>query len=213
MDVGKRVTGLVLAGGKSRRFGSDKATAPFLGTTLLERAVAALEPLVSEVIIVGRTEIPASLASSRCVPDDCPGHGPLGGLYTGLLAMHGDMGITVACDMPLINTALFAHMLAAMETHDVVIPLLDTPEQLHAIYRRTCITPIRRRLEAGQLRMTSFFPDVAVRWVKRSEMEEIEAGATSCINVNTRAEADMVLTLLAARRCETPGLPPLDPAR
>lgn len=69
------ILGAVLAGGRSSRFGSDKALAELHGRTLLARAVDQLQPHCDAVVIVGRSEGPA-----RCVPDwPAPGAGPLGG--------------------------------------------------------------------------------------------------------------------------------------
>ncbi len=74
------VLGVVLAGGQSTRFGSDKALASLHGQTLLERAVAALAQWCGKVVIAGRTDGPA-----HCIPDwPRPGMGPLGGIAAGL---------------------------------------------------------------------------------------------------------------------------------
>lgn len=74
------VLGVVLAGGQSRRFGSDKALAEFDGQTLLARAVAALSQWCELVVVAGRDEAPARTIADRPGPD----MGPLGGLAGGL---------------------------------------------------------------------------------------------------------------------------------
>lgn len=74
------ILGCVLAGGQSRRFGSDKALAELGGQTLIARAVAALAPWCDRVVVAGRTEAPAP-----CLPDwPRPGMGPLGGVAAAL---------------------------------------------------------------------------------------------------------------------------------
>ncbi|WFL77319.1 molybdenum cofactor guanylyltransferase [Altererythrobacter arenosus] len=74
------VLGLVLAGGQSTRFGSDKAVAQLDGQTLLERAISHLAGLCDEVVVVGRNVAPVEVLR------DWPraGMGPLGGIAAGL---------------------------------------------------------------------------------------------------------------------------------
>jgi molybdopterin-guanine dinucleotide biosynthesis protein A len=85
--IAARVMGVVLAGGTSRRFGSDKALAEIGGRSLIARAVANLERQCDAVIVAGRAEAPVAV-----VPDHpAPGLGPLGGLCGALhhAAGHG----------------------------------------------------------------------------------------------------------------------------
>lgn len=74
------ILGAVLAGGKSSRFGSDKALAELGGRSLLARAVDALATCCDQVIVVGRDGAPA-----LTIPDwPCAGMGPLGGIAAAL---------------------------------------------------------------------------------------------------------------------------------
>ena len=74
------ILGVVLAGGKSTRFGSDKALALLNGQTLLARAIEALGCFTDDVVVVGRAE-----AAVKCIPDwPIPGLGPLGGIAAAL---------------------------------------------------------------------------------------------------------------------------------
>jgi len=85
------ILGVVLAGGLSTRFGSDKALAALDGQTLLARAVEALSALCGKVVIAGRSEGPPG-SSAECIPDwPRPHMGPLGGIAAGLIHA-GDHG-------------------------------------------------------------------------------------------------------------------------
>ncbi|MFC3097014.1 molybdenum cofactor guanylyltransferase [Alteraurantiacibacter palmitatis] len=78
------VMGLVLAGGQSTRFGSDKALAVLGGDTLLARAVATLSAWCETVVIAGRDDA-AAQGLGHCIPDwPRPGLGPLAGIAAGL---------------------------------------------------------------------------------------------------------------------------------
>ncbi|WP_370173173.1 molybdenum cofactor guanylyltransferase [Sphingobium abikonense] len=95
------VLGAVLAGGRSSRFGSDKALAMLNGCTLLDHAIAALSPHVSQVVVCGR----AGGLADRPRPD----LGPLGGLNAALhhAIDHGIAGVlTTGCDMPVYPAQL-----------------------------------------------------------------------------------------------------------
>lgn len=104
-----RLLGAVLAGGQSRRFGSDKALAPLGGKPLIEHVIAALAKQTDAVIVCGREW-------EDWVPDrPGPELGPLGGINAALhcAAARGfDAVLTVPCDAPLLPPDL-AERLAA----------------------------------------------------------------------------------------------------
>lgn len=101
-----RFLGAVLAGGRSTRFGSDKAEAVLEGRRLLDHAVRALGQHVEEVVICGRR-----VEGIVCLPDrPAPDLGPLGGINAALhyASQHGFSAVvTTGCDMPSFPTALF----------------------------------------------------------------------------------------------------------
>ena len=95
-----RLLGAVLAGGRSSRFGSDKALALLAGRPLLDHAVASISPHVETVVICGRTVEGAVGLADRPAPD----MGPLGGLNAALHhaeQMGFDAVLTTGCDMPV----------------------------------------------------------------------------------------------------------------
>jgi molybdopterin-guanine dinucleotide biosynthesis protein A len=108
-----RILGAVLAGGRSRRFGSDKALALFDGTALIDHALAALAAQCDEVVVCGRPG-PGSI-TDRPTAD----LGPLGGLNGALhqaAAHRFDAVVSVPCDMPILPTDLVARLQAAGST-------------------------------------------------------------------------------------------------
>ena len=108
-----RILGAVLAGGRSRRFGSDKAVALLDGTTLLDHAIAALAAQCDAVVVCGRRG-PGSI-EDRPTPD----LGPLGGLNGALhhAAANGfDAVVSVPCDMPILPPDLVGRLRATGPT-------------------------------------------------------------------------------------------------
>ncbi len=106
-----RLLGAVLAGGQSRRFGSDKALAELDHRPLIAHAAAALEPFVAKVVICGRAFGDYVALADR----PAPGLGPLGGLAAALrhAADHGfDAVLSLGCDIPLLPADLVAALRA-----------------------------------------------------------------------------------------------------
>ncbi len=208
------ITGIILAGGQSRRMGQDKALMQLGGRTLIGRVIDALSPACARLVLVTNTPEAYQSYGLAMVPDAIAGAGSLGGLYSGLVATATDLAIAVACDMPFLNTALLAHMASLAADFDVVIPDLgvdDLPapqgakakqrdlHPLHAVYRRTCIGPIEAQVRSGDLRLIGYFDQVGVRAMRRSEIVPLDPDQRSFMNVNTPEEWAQAEVLLGGR--------------
>lgn len=200
-DTGRGVTGIILAGGLSRRLGRDKAVEPINEQPLIGRVMDALYRIADELVVVVNTpqrgrELP--LPDSAVVAVDIhPNAGSLGGIFTGLSAASNQWGIVAACDMPFLNLDLLSYLLSFRESHDAVVPVLDhRPEPTHAAYSKVCLSAIETRLEAGDLKIARFFDDVRVKYVSQRQVEEIDPGRLSFFNVNT--EEDLTRACLLA---------------
>lgn len=200
-DTGRGVTGIILAGGLSRRLGRDKAVEPINGQPLIGRVMDALSRITDELVVVVNTpqrgqELPLPDSAVAAV-DIHPNAGSLGGIFTGLSAASNQWGIVAACDMPFLNLDLLSHLLSFRESHDAVVPVLDhRPEPTHAAYSKVCRPAIEARLEAGDLKIARFFDDVHVKYVSQRQVEEIDPGRLSFFNVNT--EEDLTRACLLA---------------
>lgn len=115
------ILGAVLAGGQSRRFGSDKALASLDGTALLDHALVSLAPYVAGLVVVGRDAAPVPVVPDR----PSPGLGPLGGIAGALAhaAAHGfDAVLTTACDTPILPNSLVTALRASGAAHAAGAP-------------------------------------------------------------------------------------------
>lgn len=197
------LTTVILAGGKSRRLGTNKALVEVGGKAILRRVAERVIPLSEEVVLVVNTEEERSLYSDfgpwRIVVDTVPDGGSLAGIYTGIQAVRTDRSLVVGCDMPFLNRDLLAYMAEDSERYDVVIPRYDllSPRQdnvlepLHAIYASACLAPMRALLLARDLAIIKFLPDVKVRYVEKDEVERFDPRLLSFFNVNTREDLAM----------------------
>jgi molybdopterin-guanine dinucleotide biosynthesis protein A len=182
-----RVSGVILAGGKSRRMGgSPKALLPFGGRSLIEHITETLRSVLPDCLVVTNTpELYASLGLPM-VGDVFPEGGSLGGIYSGLRAASGDAAFCVACDMPFLSAPLVAYLAGRANEADVVIPdAAGELQTLHAVYGRACLRPMERRLRAGQLKVVGFFDDVRVLRVPADAVERVIDPAIAFMNLNT----------------------------
>jgi molybdopterin-guanine dinucleotide biosynthesis protein A len=194
------VSGIILAGGQSRRLGIDKAFLPILGQPLVARTVQKLAALSDDVIVV--TNQPALYTAlrlpARLVRDELPGQGALMGIYSGMKAAHHPQALVVACDMPFLSLPLLRHMTTLAAEYDVVIPELDGMfEPLHAVYGRACLQPMARLLAAGEHQIIAFFPEVRVRVIDQREIDAFDPDRLSLLNVNTREDWERAQIILA----------------
>ena len=146
MGTSVQASGVIMAGGVSRRLGRDKALEVVGGKTLIGRVVDTLTPLTTEVVaVVNRPEQAAAMplpGHVRVVTDRYPGGGSLGGIFTGLCASAAPWSLVVACDMPFLNAGLLRYLLELTADVDAVVPRLGgRPEPLHALYSKACIAP------------------------------------------------------------------------
>lgn len=197
------VTGIVLAGGRSTRFGDateNKAVATFEEQTLLSRVVDAVaaatdRPPVVAVRTPDQRERYASVLSDRKVTftlDDPAFDGPLAGMFGGTTAVDSSWVFCCGCDMPLLSPEGIRWLLEHRQDRSTSLAALTlqhpdgTLESLHTVYRRSAVESARDRLSrsAGpRALLTTLDP---VRTVSVSAAPSEIPLRESLTNVNTR---------------------------
>jgi molybdopterin-guanine dinucleotide biosynthesis protein A len=188
------MTSIILAGGRSSRFGCSKAFEPVGGKSLIQWVIDRLTLLSKEILIVtaesGNFAYSPSPMTKRVV-DIYPGKGPLGGIYSGLVTSSCSRAIVVACDMPFLSVALLDYMAQFSPASDVVVPRIkELVEPLCAIYSKNCLVPIQRLLERDELGIRELFKTVRVRYVEQEDIDQFDPEHLSFFNVNTKADLD-----------------------
>jgi molybdopterin-guanine dinucleotide biosynthesis protein A len=183
------ITGAILAGGKSSRMGQNKALMSLGGHRLIDRVAHVLADIFAELLLVTNTpEIYADLGVPM-VNDVFPEKGSLGGIYSAVYHAPTLYCFVVACDMPFLQAAVVRYLVDHIADHDVVIPDVHGEMQpLHAVYSKTCLAPIRQRLDANRLKIIGFLPDVRVRIVTTGEVLRLDPELHTFQNLNTPAE-------------------------
>lgn len=200
--VGVQVSGVVLAGGRSRRLGVDKALLRLGGRSLIERVVDSLRELSDDILVV--TNAPERfvdvLDNVRYVPDALPYSAALVGVYSGLRAARHDYALVVACDMPFLNVGLLRYLVSRAVDCDVVIPRHPQGlETLHAVYSKACLTPMERQLQADELVIVDFFRQVRVCYVEQAQLAAFDPEGRSFVNINTPADLELALRIEEAQ--------------
>ena len=194
-----RASAIVVAGGKSSRLGQDKRLLRlFSSRTLLEETVLRLSTLTDDVVVVVSSQsVDLEGLSAKIVQDPVPGAGPLNALYAGLMAAEHEYAIAVACDMPFLSTTLLRGLLDLPRDYDALVPRRSdgTLETLHAVYRKTCLEAIRRRLDAGRFKLAALLDDLTVRFVDEPWLRQYDPQARSFLNVNTPEDLENVKDL------------------
>lgn len=183
------VTGVILAGGKSSRMGSNKALLPYRGGRFIEAIYRQLSPLFEEVLVVTNSPEQYAFLGCRMVSDLYHDMGALAGLHAGLAHSRTPHIFAVACDMPYLSDAVIRTLVARRHQSDVIIPDGEKGlEPLHAVYCRSCLPAMEAALQTGKRRLISFFPEVQVTTVPGDTIRFVDPHLDSFRNINTPAD-------------------------
>ena len=193
---GTRPGAIILAGGQSRRMGTDNA---FLrlepgGPRLLEMVLAAVKPLVGEIVISTNRPGAYDWTGLPLVADNFQDCGPLAGLEAGLAASRAGKSLVVACDMPWLEKALLGFLLEQACGYQAVVPLnpAGRAEPLCAVYSKECLPVIRRHLAEGSFKMAGWLGDVKTLFVPAQKLAEFDPELHSFRNLNRPSDLPLM---------------------
>lgn len=202
------VPGAILAGGRSRRYGSTKALADVGGERIIDRVIRTMQTLVSPLVLITNSPEVREAVGLPARPDIVQGGGALAGLHSALTWAAEDRlrgVLAVACDMPFLSRPLLERLLeesVGANTEDapidVVIPESGGPrevEPLCAWYAVRCLPAIEQALSRGDRSMVSFHDDVHVQRIPLAEVRAYGDPEVMFLNVNTpedRERADRI---------------------
>lgn len=181
------IAGFILAGGKSRRMGRDKALLPWLGSPMVLHLARLIQPLVSSVTIVGRPECFRPLGL-RAIADRRPEAGPLAGIVSALAFTRSRWNLILACDLPCLPENWIRWLLArALDSHaQLIVPqTAQGMEPLAALYRRDCAAPLTAALAHGVRRISDAWGSLRVQTVVEQDWSAIVASSDFWRNLNT----------------------------
>jgi len=178
-----QLQGFILAGGQSRRMGTDKSRLKIENETFTERIYKTLLELTDTITVV------------RAEQDIYPNWGALGGLHTALSVCESEWALVVACDLPFVTAELFKHLASLRTDHDAVVPLQSDgrPQPLAAFYRtQPCRARATELIETGHRRPLDLLELVNTRWVPFTELTNLDQAEKFFVNINTPDDYDAV---------------------
>ena len=187
-------SGIVLAGGESRRMGRPKALLPFAGEILIVRVLKRLSVVTDEQVVVAAPGQDLPDLPARLVRDPEPHRGPVAGLAVGLAAARAPRAFVTSCDSPFLSLDLVRWMLAESAGWDVVVPEWEGRlNPLHAVYATALAGTYRRLLDAGRSRPVDAYPEARVRVVREEEIRRLDPLGRSLTNMNSPEEYERAL--------------------
>ena len=207
----EKIFGVMLAGGKSRRFGRSKVLAPLSGAPMASWGVCALQAAGLPIGVISDEEGVEAALGLPARPDLEAGLGPIGGLWTALqwAGERGDHGVLLlGCDMPLVNEALVRTILDWDGAAPAVVPVGPKgPEPLCALYRSTCALEVERRLHSEDRSLRGLVAAVGAAFIGEDVVARVADPQTTFLNINTEGELDRAEDLLNRRGPRAPASP------
>ena len=183
------VSGLVLAGGASRRMGQDKAHLPWGGVPLVAHVIETLRPVVHEVIVAVKDARDFCGLNANVVEDLVPDAHALGGLYTGLQAASTELCFVCGCDAPFLNPMLIRFLAQQADGWDLVIPRTHVGVQpLHAVYAASALPVIQEQLQRKRWDVRALIGKLRTRIIEPEQWRPLDPGGLSFCNLNTPAD-------------------------
>ncbi len=184
MNSKKTITGIVLAGGKSRRMSTDKALLLFKGKPFLSHVIEALMPMADEILIVSDNKKHGEFNFKR-VSDTMIDAGPLSGLHAGLKHSNTELNIILSCDVPLIQTSVLEIILANNTDENDVIQIEEEGKShpLIALYKKRVTPHLLVALQKGERKLSKALIGLNVKSISisKSHYEALR-------NINTRSD-------------------------
>lgn len=197
------VTGVILAGGKSRRMGQNKALIQLGDDSLIEHVIRRMHLVVDELLLITNTPTEYTHLNVPMHGDIIPDTGALGGIYTGLTHASHDAVICVGCDNPFLVPDLLTYLVSVLGEYDAVMPYTYshnkdigvrnpsysddriTLQTLCAAYAKRCLPIIELMLQESELRVHALAERAYVQRVSPEVWQTFDSEGMSFFNINT----------------------------
>ncbi len=148
------ITGIILAGGKSSRMGTDKGLIQLAGKPMIQHIIEPLATICDRILIVSGNSEYAKFGF-ELVQDEVSDFGPVAGILSGLRKSKTQKNLVLSCDSPYITTELLLQLVAVATTADVVLACTETEQHpLIALYDRSCLIGFEKAVIQCDHRLT-----------------------------------------------------------
>ncbi len=157
------VTGIILAGGKSSRMGTDKGLQMLCGKPLISYAIQSLSGVCSSIIISSSSDAYKSFGYP-VVADEFPGIGPMGGIYSALKQSKTEKNLVLSCDLPFVSEDLLSYILGKAGSFEVAVPWQGNQhyEPLCGFYRLSVLDQLSKFIHKGNYKLPDLFEEISI---------------------------------------------------
>jgi molybdopterin-guanine dinucleotide biosynthesis protein A len=181
------LTGIVLAGGRSSRMGTDKSLMLLRGKPIISHVIEAIKPVCDQVVISSNKSV-YDFTGCEVWPDLYPIQAPMIGIYSCLKRSTTDLNIVVSCDIPFVETTLFTYLLQNMEGSDIIVTVHDNyMEPLCAIYKKKIVPALQQFIDRQNYRLFEFVESTSHKCL---EISTSNFSSRIFMNINTLDEFD-----------------------
>jgi molybdopterin-guanine dinucleotide biosynthesis protein A len=189
----RRVTGVVLAGGRSSRFGRDKLDALVDGRSLLSNAIDGVTPASTEILVIAAPDASVALpARATLVHDPVAFEGPLAGVAAGLRVARESIVLVVGGDMPTLVGAVVESMLVALDEPGVEAVVLEHEGRARplpiALRREQAMAAADRLLADGERRLRALAEALATTVIPEPTWRALDPYAMTVRDIDTPAD-------------------------
>lgn len=182
------ITGVILAGGKSSRMGTDKALLKINGKSFIQHIAEVLQQVFEQVIIISDHADRYRFLRLPVYEDIFRNSGPLGGIHSALVHARTENVFVVSCDMPLLPSQVIRDLINSRVDGDAtVISVQDRVQPLCGLYKVRCLSVLEKHLTMGQRSALRFLDDVPTVVIPLEYRREYHA-LHLLTNVNTPEE-------------------------
>jgi len=200
------IAGFILAGGQSRRMGTDKALLTIKGQTFLERIAEEMSGVVNSISVVGSLRPPGEInlrnselrrtgISVTQVPDVYPNWGALGGVHAALSACASEWALVVACDFPFVTREFFTQLSERRQDFEAVAPVQTDliPQPLCSLYKvAPCLERSEQLIKSGERKPIALLQSVRTRWISFDEISDLQGAGDFFDNINSPEDYDRI---------------------
>ncbi|OPY78474.1 MAG: putative molybdenum cofactor guanylyltransferase [Syntrophorhabdus sp. PtaU1.Bin153] len=185
----------ILAGGRSKRMGRDKATLRVSNKALIQQVYDKAKPVFRDVLIVSNHHEGFYGIDAPIVKDLIPVRSSMVGIVSALMAARNPYVFVLACDMPFVSKDAIEYLLGQVHGEDIIVPRTKYGyEPLHAIYNRSCIPFMLTNIERRRLKVRDLFPYLSVNEVE-NESIFFHKGVSVFTNINVQEDLSLVRRL------------------
>jgi molybdopterin-guanine dinucleotide biosynthesis protein A len=168
--------------------GRDKATVLLDGKPLIAHVLDAAKRVFTDIMVVSSLPTAVDGMKARVVKDILPLPGSLTGIVSALIASDTDYVFVLGGDMPFITAEAMRYVVEAAAGEDIIIPRTEGGlEPMHALYRRSCISPMLAALGRGHMKITGLLALLQVL-VLPPDPVFFNRGVSVFMNVNTEED-------------------------